>query len=103
MFTEIFTDNSSPFSAVDIITPASFLISLCTIFLDLSLPDTIFVLETRAAEEYVCNLIETTWDDRANCCFGRLLKSLNLDLEARTMIRGRSRMLNYAGKKIKVI
>ena len=37
VFTEIFTDNSSPFSAVDIITPASFLICLCTIFLHLSL------------------------------------------------------------------
>ena len=86
MFPEIFTDNSSPFSAVDIITPASFLICLCTIFLDLSLADTIFVLKTRAAEEYVCNLIETTWDERANCCFGRFLKSLKLDLEARTMI-----------------
>ena len=86
MFSEIYTDNSSPFSAVDIITPASFLICLCTIFFDPSLPDTIFVLETRAAEEYVCNLIETTWNERANCCFGRFLKSLKLDLEARTMI-----------------
>ena len=86
MFPEIFTDNSSPFSAVDFITPASFLICLCTIFLDLSLADTIFVLKSRAAEEYVCNLIETTWDERVNCCFGRFLKSLNLDLEARTMI-----------------
>ena len=86
MFTEIFTDNSSPFSVVDIITAESLLICLCTIFLDLSLADTIFVLKTRAAEEYVCNLIETTWDERANCCFGRFLKSLKLDLEARTMI-----------------
>ena len=76
MFTEIFTDNSSPFSAVDIITPASFLICLCKIFLDLSLADTIFVLKTRAAEEYVCNLIETTWDERGNCCFGRFFKEL---------------------------
>ena len=86
MFTEIVTDNSSLFSAVDIITPASFLICLCTIFLDLSLADTIFVLETRAAEGYVCNLIQATWDERANCCFGRFLKSLNLDLEAKIMI-----------------
>ena len=86
MFTEIFTDNSSLFSAVDIITPASFLICLCTIFLDLSLAGTIFLLETRAAEGYVCNLIQTTWDEKVNYCFGRFLKSLNLGLEARTMI-----------------
>ena len=66
VFTEIFTDNSSPLSAVDIITPASFLICLCTIFLDLSLADTIFDLETRAAEGYVYNLIKTTWDERVN-------------------------------------
>ena len=86
MFTDIFTDNSSPFSAVDIITPASFLICLCTIFLNLSLADTIFVLETRAAAEYVYKLIQTTWDEKVNCCFGRFSKGLKLDLEARKMI-----------------
>ena len=99
VFTDIFTDNSSPFSAVDIITPASFLICLCTIFLNLSLADTIFVLETRAAAEYVYKLIQTTWDEKVNCCFGRFSKGLKLDLEARKMIWGRSRLLNYAGKK----
>ena len=86
MFTEIFTDNSNPVSAVDIITPASFLVCLCPIFLDLSLADTIFVLQTRAAEGYLYNLIKTTWHERVNWCFGRFLKSLNLDSETRTMI-----------------
>ena len=41
-----------------------------TIFLDLSLANTISVLESCVAKEYARHLIQSAWDEGVNCCFG---------------------------------